>query len=238
MRVVYGDDKKTWHELFDKVLSLRGIEVVHAYTPKEVINLTVEKKPDVVILDVTLSHGTAYEVIEKVKDRGVPVVVIGHRAEGFDPEKALSLGASAVLEKPFTVEELVELLRNIKTHKPQLEEKLEIVAPSAGEMVEIPVIEEPQEELQVLPVEEHVETIELEPVELQPEPVEEPVKPQSTESKVVEEAKKEIAKKVEAGLPEEKVEQIIREIAWEVIPEIAEKVIREEVEKLIKSRLA
>jgi len=247
MRVLYGDDKNTWHKLFDKVLSLRGIEVVHAYTPKEVINLTVEKKPDVAILDVTLSHGKAYDVIKRVKERGVPVVVIGHKAEGFDREKALSLGAFEAIEKPFTVEQLLNVLRELRTQKPELKEELELVAPvEPGEFLgvtEPATLELQPEELPV----EHVETVEVEEpkeelLELEPiQPQEEVPQTVPVESEVVEEAKKrveEAAPGAVSGLPEEKVEQIIREIAWEVIPEIAEKVIREEVEKLIKSRLA
>ncbi len=240
MKVLFADDKETWHRLFEIVLSLRGIDVFHAYTPKETINKAVSEKPDVVIADVTLSSGSAYDVIKDITDLGIPVIVIGHRAEGFDPEKAKSLGAYAVLEKPFTVEDLVSLLRELKREKPFLEVEKEeaLLIPAGGEVQELVPEEEGVIDLEESPV----ETIELEEVEPQ-ETIElkEPeitLEHQSPVEEVVKSTSEEISKLPEVNLPAEKVEEIIREVAWEVIPEIAEKVIREEVEKLIKSRLA
>jgi len=254
MKVLIAEDKETWHRLLEIVLSLRGIDVVHAYTPREAINKAVSEKPDVAIVDVTLSGGTAYDVIKDITELGVPVIVIGHRVEGLEPERAGSLGAYAVLEKPFTVEELLEVLRKLKREKPSLslEEKTSLVIPSSGEVREV-VPGQEEEGIEVISLEESpVETIELEepygelaleeeslPVE--EEKVEEEVRPE-TGSELVEKVTKpvseEVSKSAGVSLPPEKVEEIIREVAWEVIPEIAEKVIREEVEKLIRSRLA
>ncbi|WP_456342493.1 response regulator [Thermovibrio sp.] len=259
MKVLIAEDKETWHKLLEIVLSLRGIDVVHAYTPKEAINKAVSEKPDVAVVDVTLSTGTAYDVIKDITELGVPVIVIGHRAEGFDPEKARSLGAYAAVEKPFTVEDLLSVLRKLKKEKPslELEEKAALVLPTVGEVKEL--VPEEKEEIEVVSLEESpVETIEIEEPyeEIAPAAVEEPltleevevkeeeeeIKPPPREKEAVEEVAKpvaeEISKVTEVSLPPEKVEEIVREIAWEVIPEIAEKVIREEVEKLIKSRLA
>jgi len=244
MKVLFADDKETWHRLFEIVLSLRGIDVSHAYTPKETINKAVSEKPDVVIADVTLSSGSAYDVIKDITNLGIPVIVIGYRAEGFDPEKAKSLGAYAVLEKPFTVEELVFLLRELKKEKPFFEFKREeaLVIPAGGEVQEL-VPEEKEEE--VIDLEESpIETIELEePYEeevpmIEKKEVESTAEPKEFIEEVSKPVAEGISKKSELNLPAEKVEEIVKEIAWEVIPEIAEKVIREEVEKLIKSRLA
>ena len=265
MKLLYVDDKKTWHRLFEIVLSLRGIDVLHAYTPKEALNVANSEKPDLALVDVSLSSGTGYDVIPDLVKLGVPVVLIGHEAEGFDREKALSLGAYSTLEKPFTVEELLDLLRQVKKEAPKSEEQLELAVPEGGEFEvvnlepetsETPVLESSETEVPVLPVEEELEgNVPVIPVEVEEEREEQlvpqesageeekPVKEEvpKTES-VVGEAKREVIRRAEevSGItvPEEKVEEIIREIAWEVVPEIAERVIREEIEKLIRSRLA
>jgi DNA-binding response OmpR family regulator len=249
MKVLIADDKETWHKLFDIVLSLRGIEVLHARSPKEAINVAASEKPDAAVLDVTLVSGTAYDAIKPITELGVPVIVIGHRAEGFDPEKARALGAYATLEKPFTAEELVELLRKIKVEKPALEEKTALVLPGEAEVQEIA----PEEEIEIVNLEEEaieVEApIELPPIEEGPRPEEAEIAPlELSEGEKVEEKREELVEKISqpvaselsqiTSLPPEKVEEIVREIAWEVIPEVAEKVIREEIEKLVKSRLA
>lgn len=287
MKVLYGDDKATWHQLIEKVLSSRLVEVIHAYTPRDVINLANKEKPDVVLLDYTLRNGTALDVLEDLKRTGCPVIVTGYKLEGFDPEKAKAKGAVDTLEKPFTVEELISKLQKAGKEKPAVEEKLELVLPSSGEVLTLPT-EEPEivsseetvspQELPVINLEETAESAQqeiipiepsetaeepiiLEPVQQEATPTETPISsqesiplepqplpveseeaekpaPQPVE-RVAEEAKEAISKaQVTPSLPDEKVEEIIREIAWEVIPEIAERVIKEEVEKLIKSRLA
>ncbi len=264
MKLLYVDDKKTWHKLIEIVLSLRGVNVLHAYTPKEALNIAAAEKPDLALIDVSISGGSAYDLIPEILRRGVPVVVIGHKAEGFDREKALSLGAYEALEKPFTVEELLDLLRKARKEASKPEEKLELVLPSESEEFETvslglepeeSVAEISEEEVPVIPVEKELrESIPVIPVEVEEsgerekspvtveETVEEKKEKGESEKEIVKRAEEEVKQKVEkvsgVTVPEEKVEEIIREIAWEVIPEIAEKVIREEVEKLIRSRLA
>ncbi len=240
MKVLIGEDKKTWHRLLEIVLSLRGIDVVHAYTPKEVINEAVSEKPDVAVVDYTLSGGTSYEVIKELKDLGIPVIAIGYEAEGFNPSRARELGAVKVLEKPFTAKELLDAIKELKgVGRPQPVEPTLILHETPAEVQPL----EP-EEVEVVEVGSFEESP-IEVVEVS-EP-EEPVVPQVEEPKegllqeAVKRTSEEVKGKLETGkveLPPEKVEEIVREVAWEVIPEIAEKVIREEIEKLIRSRLA
>ncbi|RUM90557.1 MAG: hypothetical protein DSZ26_02765 [Thermovibrio sp.] len=265
MKVLFVDDKETWHKLFDVVLSLRGIDVVHAKTLKEALNVVSTEKPDVAIVDVTISLSSGYELLPELVKLGVPAIFIGYEKEGFDAEKALSLGALKALRKPFTVDELISTLREVKGKslpvQPELvvspleepeEKPPEVVTlqPEESEIPTIPVIEEetPKEfpVLQETRKEERTTSAttlkqlpeeKIPVVEVSTEELEKSVPEEAIEKKAVEEVKKK-SKGVGISLPEERVEEIIREIAWEVIPEVAEKVIREEVEKLIKSRLA
>lgn len=254
MKVLVADDKETWHTLFDKVLSVRGMEVFHAKTPKEAVSVAASVHPDVILLDYSLVGGTAEDILVPLKELEIPVIVMGYRAEGFDPEKFIKRGFSEILEKPFTVEELLSALERVsagislpsETLEPQVEEAFKVEEPSTSEIQIIDLEETP------------VETIEIEaPVELPPigeieeikGPEEVEVAPlELTEGEKVEEKREELVEKIAepvsgelskiASLPPGKVEEIIREVAWEVIPEIAEKVIREEIQKLIESRLA
>jgi len=197
------------------------------------LNKSVSENPDVVILDVTLSTGSGYEVLPNIAELGIPVILTGYSFEGFDRERALELGAFAALEKPFTVEELLGLLREIKGKGLGKEpEALELVVPEGGEMEVISLDESELPEplsVETLSLEEPEEVLEIK------EPKPEGLSKEKLEEKVVREVKGELK---ELPLAQEKVEEIVREIAWEVIPEIAEKVIREEIERLIKSRLA
>ncbi len=252
MKLLYVDDKKTWHKLFEIVLSLRGIEVLHAYTPKEALNVASSERPDVAVVDVSLVNGTAYDLVPDLLNLGIPVVVIGYPSEGFDRGKLASIGVYDSLEKPFTVEEFIELLRRVKREAPKPEERLELVLPETRESEVLSIesvepvevhseVEETSSEIPVIPVEEYEEKVPVVPVEPEEE------ESQMTEvEKIKEEAVGKVKEEVEGKvkevsgieLPEDKLENIIREVAWEVVPEIAERIIREEIEKLIRSRLA
>jgi DNA-binding response OmpR family regulator len=235
MKVLYADDKRNWHILFENVLKERNIKVLHAYTPAEVTEKISREKPDAVILDMTLRNGSAIDVLPGIVKERIPVVVIGYKSEGLDEEKLRSYGASAVLQKPFTVDELLSVLEEIGERPVgyvgyEEEEKLEVVLP---------------EEATVPPSEpEELEIIELEPeeIEVQPEQLpqvqeEQPAKEEALSTSAVV-TPTELNKEELKEILRPEIENIIREIVWEVVPEIAEKVIREEIERLIKSRLA
>jgi len=249
MKVLFVDEKNTWHKFFDLVLSLRGVEVLHADTVKEALNMVSSEKPDAAIVDASISNASGYDLLPKLTELGVPVVFIGYEKEGFNKEKALSLGALETLKRPFTVEELIDALKRIKKEELQPQE-LQIVLPEETTKEEIPTIsltEEPEAEESSIPVVSVEEETPTEPTatEISVSPTEE--KAEEKLEEIPEETKTEAAasetqavttKETKDLISKEDVEKIIREIVWEVVPEMAEKVIREEVEKLIRSRLA
>ncbi|GAB6076529.1 response regulator [Desulfurobacterium crinifex] len=233
MKILFADDKKNWHILFENVLKERNIKVLHAYTPKDAVEKISQERPNVVILDMTLRDGSALDVLPSIVKERLPVIVIGYKGEGLDEEKLKSYGASRVLQKPFTVNELLSVLEELgeRTVEHEEEEKLEIVLPeeatiSPSEPEELEIIElEPEEEIEVQP--EQLSQVQEE------QPVKEEILSTSTVATSTEISKEELKE-----LLKPEIENIIREIVWEVVPEIAEKVIREEIERLIKSRLA
>jgi DNA-binding response OmpR family regulator len=228
MKILYADDKKNWHILFENVLKERSIKVLHAYTSKDVAKKISQEEPDIVILDMTLRDGSALNILPNIAKKRLPILVIGYKNEGLDEEKLKSYGASGVLQKPFTVDELLSVLEELGERAS--EEKLEIVLPeeATSESEELEIIEPELEEAEMQPE----ELLQLQEKEQPVEPVQGKVLSTSIASstEINKEELKEILK------PE--IENIIREIVWEVVPEIAEKVIREEIEKLVKSRLA
>ncbi|SMP05481.1 Response regulator receiver domain-containing protein [Desulfurobacterium pacificum] len=248
MKVLYVDSKKTWHLFFERVLSSRGIEVFHAYTIKEAINLAHTEKPDVIIFNSKVDNLPITEFLSDIKGTGIPFIVIGYKAEGMDKDSLLDAGAFQVLEKPFTVEDLITVLKSLKEKLPEVKkEEIEMEVIGAGGEP-LPVVD--LDEIEVTPVTEEI-TLEAEP-EISVEevkPVEEkeivPVVSEEKEApKPVEAVVPAATGKVKEALPSEvsldnaQIEKIVREVAWEVVPELAEKIIREEVKKLIESRLA
>jgi len=224
MKVLFADDRESWHTLIDKVLQPREIEVIHSRSLKETLNRSLSEDPDVVLIDVSLENGKAYDVIPEMVKNGLPVILIGLKSEGFDEERAKELGVNYTLKKPFTVEELVKTINEAKLEKRPVEREARIILPGGA------TPEEAEEEVEA-------GTIEVEPVKV--EALSEPVKVEPEEAKPEKvHVEPEVPEEEIARITKERIDEIVREIAWEVIPDIAEKVIREEIEKFIKSRKA
>jgi len=246
MRVLYVGGKKTWHLFIEKVLSLRGIEVLHAYSFREGINVSHTEKPNAVIVDYKINDIPLTQFLSDFKTTGVPLIVVGYKSEGMDSDSLLREEAFRVLEKPFTVEELILALKELKEELPQIKkepETLEIVS-SGGEP--LPVInldeveteatepEERREELEVIPVsKEELSKLKTDGGEREKVPMKETLISQTAET-----VEKNVPEDVVGQIDKKEIERIVKEVVWEVVPPLAEKIIREEIRKLIESRLA
>ena len=79
---------------------------------EEGINLVVEEKPDVIILDLGLPDVSGFEVLKRIRlFSGVPIIVLTVRSDEQGIVKALDLRADDYIIKPFRQ---LELLARIK----------------------------------------------------------------------------------------------------------------------------
>ena len=264
MKVLYADDKKTWHILMEKVLSLRGVEVVHAYSPKEISNLAVAEKPDVIILDMTVQNAKAYDVLPQLLSLGIPILVIGYEKEGFDASRLKTMGAVKLLKKPFTVDELIASLRELKAKLPELkkeeelefvftvppgvkeeekkelkppEPKLEEIAPTESvPEIEIQIPSEEKQELEVIPIEVESEP-EVVKVE-EPEPTlqfeEVTIQPEKEGGNVIDLGEVSLQPE-EVSVQEEKEEEKKAPELEEKVVEATKEKVTEKVEETIKA---
>jgi DNA-binding NarL/FixJ family response regulator len=79
-------------------------EVVEATTGDEVLEAAERELPAIVVLDVALADGSAYECCRSLRERygeGLPIVLVSqHRVEPSDQVAGLLLGADEYLVKP------------------------------------------------------------------------------------------------------------------------------------------
>jgi CheY-like chemotaxis protein len=74
---------------------------------------STEPRPGLVVTDVRLPLFSGLQVLEaaRILDRWLPVIVITAFGDPVTREGARSLAASAILDKPFEMEELVKVAR-------------------------------------------------------------------------------------------------------------------------------
>jgi CheY-like chemotaxis protein len=95
-------------------LETQGFTVVHATSAEQALTLALEQRLSLIILDIMLPQMSGWEFLARIKRspelRRVPVVMVSILA---DPAKGFSLGASAVLQKPISRQELHDTLVDI-----------------------------------------------------------------------------------------------------------------------------
>jgi two-component system, response regulator, stage 0 sporulation protein F len=110
-RVLVVDDEPGVALVLTELLLGEGYEVRHTANGHDALQLIGEWLPDVVVLDLTLPGIDGLEVARRVRDRPderaqVPVVVITGAHGGLGA--AADIGAVAAIQKPFTLERVVD----------------------------------------------------------------------------------------------------------------------------------
>ncbi len=106
------DDERISEPLL-RVLGAEGFEVVHAATGTEGLAVVTARRPDLMLLDLTLPDIDGLDVCRKVReDRPeMPIIMLTARAEEMDVIVGLGAGADDYVPKPFRLAELVARIK-------------------------------------------------------------------------------------------------------------------------------
>jgi two-component system KDP operon response regulator KdpE len=111
-RVLIVDDDPLIQKSLALFLALRGYEVEGAMSAADAIEAFIQRRPDLIVLDLGLPDRDGSEVCRSVRrDSAVPIVVLSARGGDRDKVSALELGADDYLSKPFSSEELLARIR-------------------------------------------------------------------------------------------------------------------------------
>ena len=100
-----------------KILKREGYEVEEAENGEEGLKKFREIKPDLVVLDIMLPGIDGWEVLKRIKSglrsRKTPVVMLTAKDTDMDKLKGYEFGADFYITKPFNMEKLLLIIRNI-----------------------------------------------------------------------------------------------------------------------------
>ncbi|KJE21951.1 response regulator with CheY-like receiver domain and winged-helix DNA-binding domain [Frankia torreyi] len=114
-RVLVVDDEPNIVDLLRMALRFHGFDVLTAATGRAALELAVQARPDLMILDVMLPDVDGFEVCRTLRAGGqsVPVVYLTARDAHRDKIAGLTYGGDDYVTKPFAVDELVARVRAV-----------------------------------------------------------------------------------------------------------------------------
>jgi two-component system alkaline phosphatase synthesis response regulator PhoP len=128
-KILIIDDELNIVELLRYNLEANGYKVSFSLNGRDGLNSAVEKKPDLILLDIMLPEMDGFDVCKEIKKRketeSIPIIMLTAKSEEFDKILGLELGADDYITKPFSVRELLArikavLRRNVKEEQEQV----------------------------------------------------------------------------------------------------------------------
>ena len=113
-KILVVDDDASSLELMEAMLVPNGYEIITANDGSKAVAIIVEKKPDLILLDIMMPGLDGYSTLTKIKENKtiskIPVVMLTAMGFQLNKELALRFGAVGYITKPV---DLVELLKTI-----------------------------------------------------------------------------------------------------------------------------
>ncbi len=111
-RVLLIDDEPSLHEMMRFMLEMAGYEMVGADPRGGGAEAPKRLEPDIIILDLMMPEIDGFEMLRRLKEdeetRDIPVVICTVRSDPEDRIRAMELGASRYVTKPFEPDHLLE----------------------------------------------------------------------------------------------------------------------------------
>ena len=106
--ILVVDDEKPIIDILVYNLKKEGYNTLEATDGEMGLNIAVEQRPDLILLDVMLPKMDGLTVCKRVKQTyNVPILMISAKDEEIDKIVGLELGADDYITKPFSVRELM-----------------------------------------------------------------------------------------------------------------------------------
>jgi two-component system KDP operon response regulator KdpE len=116
-RILVVDDERPIRRFLRAALSSHGYEVIECGSGEEALQVAVNEKPEVIILDLGLPDINGFEVTRRLREwTQTPVIILSVSEREQDKVASLDAGADDYLTKPFGVAELTARIRVALRH--------------------------------------------------------------------------------------------------------------------------
>ena len=110
--VLIVDDEKPIVDILEYNLKKEGYNTLIANDGLEAVNIALEKRPNIILLDIMLPKMDGLAVCKKVRTAlNIPIIMLTAKEEEIDKILGLELGADDYVTKPFSVRELIARIK-------------------------------------------------------------------------------------------------------------------------------
>ena len=113
-KILIVDDEKNIVDILKFNLKKEGFETIEAYDGEQGLELALNQKPDLILLDIMLPKMDGFTVCRKVRQTlSTPILMLTAKEEEVDKVLGLELGADDYITKPFSPRELIARVKQI-----------------------------------------------------------------------------------------------------------------------------
>ena len=115
-KVLVADDSRIFRILTSEVLREHGLEVLEATNGREALDLLLEQRPELAVLDALMPLISGFDVIGKVREAApdyqpvIFIVTAVYKSRRWESEARLQYQVHEYLEKPLEPEDLVKAI--------------------------------------------------------------------------------------------------------------------------------
>ncbi len=110
--VLIVDDEKPIVDILEYNLKKEGYNTLVANDGLSAVNIALEKRPNIILLDIMLPKMDGLTVCKKVRTAlNIPIIMLTAKEEEIDKILGLELGADDYVTKPFSVRELIARIK-------------------------------------------------------------------------------------------------------------------------------
>ena len=118
-KILIIDDDVTMTEMMKALVEMEGHEPITVNDSLQALEIANAVDPDLITLDLMMPGLTGFEVCELLhkdpKFSNTPIIILSAKDDPSSKEKAIALGASDYLVKPFGVDELLDKIKSFVT---------------------------------------------------------------------------------------------------------------------------
>ena len=113
--ILIVEDNEKNMKLVRDILRHNGHETIEAATGAEGVRLAVDKRPDLVLMDIQLPDIDGIEALRRIRDvrelDTVPVIAVSASVMPDDKQKIVTSGFDAFVTKPINLKKFLETVR-------------------------------------------------------------------------------------------------------------------------------